>query len=111
MDKIKKGDVLYRQNRFGGVASFEVIAVGRRYLKLSTLDGPLKVDMQTMCDEEHCLYVRHPVEFEARKKHFERYCQLQERLKKFTSGLAAVHITPEQIDELNAVLDRMPKRE
>lgn len=37
--------------------------------------------------------------------------QLQERLKEFTRGLAAVHITSEQIDELNATLDRMPKRE
>ncbi|MGP1680859.1 MAG: beta barrel domain-containing protein [Giesbergeria sp.] len=111
MDKIKVGDVLYRQNILNGVASFEVLKVGRRYVTLSTLDGPIKVDMQTMRDEQSRLYVRHPGEFESRKNHYKRYCKLVERLRVFTSGLAAVNITPQQIDELNATLDRMPKRE
>lgn len=112
MDKIKKGDALYCQSSIGqGVISYEVLKVGRRYVTLSGINGQFRVDLQTMRDEQGRLFVRKPGEFEARQKHFERYCQLQERLKEFTRGLAAVHITSEQIDELNATLDRMPKRE
>lgn len=110
MDKIKKGDVLYCQSSIGqGVISYEVLKAGRRYATLSGIHEPFRVDLQRMRDDHGRLFVRKPGEFEARQKHYERYCQLQERLKEFTRGLAAVHITPEQIDELNATLDRIQK--
>ena len=110
MDKIKKGDALYCQSSIGQVISYEVLKAGRRYVTLSGINGQFRVDLQTMRDEQCRLFVRKPGEFEARQKHYERYFQLQERLKEFTRGLAAVHITPEQIDELNAALDRIQKR-
>lgn len=110
MDKIKKGDVLYRQNLLKGISSFEVIKVGTKYAKLSTLNGvPIKVDLQRMRDEDDRLYVRHPGEFEARKQHYERYCNLVERLRLYTGKLTASTITPGQIDDFNDLLDRIEK--
>lgn len=112
MDKIKKGDVLYCQSAIGqGVISYEVLKAGRRYVTLSGLHESFRVDLQNMRDARGRLFVRKPGEFEARKIHYDRYCKLVERLRDFTRGLVAVNITPEQIDELNATLDRMPKRE
>lgn len=110
MDKIKKGDVLYRQNQLKGVASFEVIKAGRKYATLSVLHGPpIKVDLQRMRDEDNRLYVRHPGEFEARKIHYDRYCKLVERLREFMRKLSASTITPGQIDDFNDLLDRVEK--
>lgn len=110
MDKIKKGDVLYRQNQLKGVASFEVIKVGRKYATLSVLNGPpIKVDLQRMRDQDDRLYVRHPGEFERRKQHYTRACDLVDRLREFTRKLTPSTITPGHIDDLNDVLDRIQK--